>query len=95
MTKRKYKVSGMSCAACVSRVERAVRGMPAVESCEVNLLLGEMTVIGEAEAASVIAAVEGAGYQADVDSGGAERARPNEARRILARLTTASSRIIV
>ena len=95
MTKRKYKVSGMSCAACVSRVERAVRGMPAVESCEVNLLLGEMTVIGEAEAASVIAAVEGAGYQAGVDSGVAERARPNEARRILARLIPSSLLLII
>ena len=49
MPKTKYKVGGMSCAACVARVEKAVGSLSGVESCEVNLLLGLMTVTGEVD----------------------------------------------
>ena len=53
MTKRKYKVTGMSCAACSLRVERAVMGIADVDRCEVNLILGEMNVFGEASPEAV------------------------------------------
>ena len=59
----KYKVTGMSCAACSARVEKAVLAIPGVKSCAVNLLTNSMTVDG-ADAESVIAAVNKAGYGA-------------------------------
>ena len=65
MNKRKFKVSGMSCAACSARVERAVSVIDGVEKCEVSLLLGEMTVIGNSEDGVIISAVESAGYGAE------------------------------
>ena len=58
----KYKVTGMSCAACSSRVEKAVGSLPGVESCSVNLLTGDMSVDGEVTRETVISAVVGAGY---------------------------------
>ena len=64
MKKQKFKVSGMSCAACSARVERAVFGLDSVEKCEVNLLLGEMTVTGELDSSEIVSAVENAGYGA-------------------------------
>ena len=58
----KFKVTGMSCAACSARVERAVGSLPEVESCSVNLLTADMTVVGDVDRERVIAAVEDAGY---------------------------------
>lgn len=58
----KYIVSGMSCAACSARVERAVSSVSGVESCAVNLLTGQMSVTGDAPAEEIIKAVEKAGY---------------------------------
>ena len=46
---RRYQVNGMSCAACVAAVERAVKKVPGVESVAVSLLLGSMTVEGAAQ----------------------------------------------
>ena len=66
---KKYKISGMSCAACVARVERAALDVEGVESCSVNLLLGELRVVGDASDDAVIGAVCAAGYGASVDSG--------------------------
>ena len=43
-----YSVTGMSCAACSARVEKAVSGLSGVDSCAVNLLTGSMTVEGSA-----------------------------------------------
>ena len=43
---KKYKITGMSCAACVARVERAVRSVDGVVRCDVNLLTGTMLVEG-------------------------------------------------
>ncbi len=60
----KFKVSGMSCAACSARVDKAVSSLEGVDSCEVNLLLGEMSVTGSIDDAAVILAVERAGYGA-------------------------------
>lgn len=63
----KYKVTGMSCAACSLRVEKAVSALDGVDVCAVNLLTGSMTVEGEASSEAVIAAVEAAGYGASLD----------------------------
>ena len=59
-----YTVTGMSCAACSARVEKAVSGVSGVSACSVNLLTGSMGVEGTAPAADVIAAVRHAGYDA-------------------------------
>ncbi len=59
----KYKITGMSCAACSARVEKAVRAIEGVSSCSVNLLTNSMTVEG-ADEKSVIEAVVRAGYGA-------------------------------
>lgn len=64
-----YNVTGMSCAACSARVEKAVAKVPGVQSCSVSLLTNSMGVEGEADAAEIIAAVEEAGYGASAKSG--------------------------
>ncbi len=64
-----YSVTGMSCAACSARVEKAVNGVEGVTSCAVNLLTGAMQVEGEASSEAVIAAVTAAGYGASVKNG--------------------------
>ena len=61
---KQYKVTGMSCAACSSRVEKAVSKVSGVESCSVSLLTNSMGVEGTASSAEIIAAVEAAGYGA-------------------------------
>ena len=63
----KYCVTGMSCAACSSRVESAVRKLNNVNEVSVNLLTNSMTVIGTAKPEEVIRAVENAGYGAFID----------------------------
>ena len=63
---QKYDITGMSCAACSSRIEKAVSALDAVEVCSVNLLTNSMTVEGSAAPDLVIAAVERAGYGASV-----------------------------
>lgn len=60
----KYKVSGMSCAACVARVEKAVNKVPGVKSCSVSLLTNSMGVEGSAKTEDIIKAVTNAGYGA-------------------------------
>ena len=67
---QQYDVTGMSCAACSARVEKAVGGVPGVTACSVSLLTNSMGVEGTADAASVIAAVEAAGYGASVKGAG-------------------------
>lgn len=61
-----YTVTGMSCAACSSRVEKAVSKVPGVTSCSVSLLTNSMGVEGSAEAKDIIQAVENAGYGASL-----------------------------
>ncbi|MBR2320022.1 MAG: heavy metal translocating P-type ATPase [Clostridia bacterium] len=61
-----YRVTGMTCAACSARVEKAVRAVEGVDSCAVNLLTNSMVVSGSATAVQVIAAVEHAGYGASL-----------------------------
>ena len=61
---KKYNVTGMSCAACSARVEKAVKGLPGVTACSVNLLTNSMTVEGNAREQDIITAVVSAGYGA-------------------------------
>ena len=61
---KQYQVTGMSCAACSARVEKAVSQVEGVESCSVSLLTNSMGVEGTASPEAVIAAVEAAGYGA-------------------------------
>ena len=66
-----YHVTGMSCAACSSRVEKAVSKVPGVESCSVSLLTNSLGVEGTASPEAVIAAVEATGYGASCKGSGA------------------------
>ncbi len=59
---QKFKVTGMSCAACSTRVEKAVSAVDGVKNCSVNLLTGDMLVEGSADAQHIINAVIDAGY---------------------------------
>ena len=63
---KQYNVTGMSCAACSARVEKAVSKVPGVTLCSVSLLTNSMGVEGSADPAQIIAAVEGAGYGASL-----------------------------
>ncbi|MBQ2058696.1 MAG: cation transporter, partial [Firmicutes bacterium] len=67
-----YVVTGMSCAACSARVEKAVSAVPGVESCSVSLLTNSMGVQGTASSSDIIKAVVDAGYGASLK--GAESA---------------------
>lgn len=73
---KKFNVTGMSCAACSSRVEKAVSKVEGVQSCSVSLLTNSMGVEGSASEESIIAAVEKAGYGASV--AGAEKKQSAE-----------------
>lgn len=68
-----YTVTGMSCAACTARVEKAVSGVKGVTSCSVNLLTNSMGVEGTADAEDIIAAVRNAGYDAVIKKSNTER----------------------
>ena len=61
---KQYTVTGMTCAACQARVEKAVRAVPGVESCAVSLLTNSMGVEGTAAEEAVVKAVTDAGYGA-------------------------------
>ncbi|MCD8232829.1 MAG: heavy metal translocating P-type ATPase [Cloacibacillus porcorum] len=70
---RQYTVTGMSCAACSSRVEKAVSKVPGVTSCSVSLLTNSMGVEGTASDEEIIAAVREAGYDAAPKGGETSR----------------------
>ena len=69
---KQYSVTGMSCAACSARVEKAVSAVEGVEQCSVNLLTNSMAVEGSASEEAVIAAVVAAGYGAKAKGAKAE-----------------------
>lgn len=75
---KKFNVTGMSCAACSSRVEKAVSKIEGVQSCSVSLLTNSMGVEGSASEESIIAAVEKAGYGASVAGGEKKQSAENE-----------------
>ena len=70
---KQYTVTGMSCAACVSRVEKAVKAVEGVDSCSVSLLTNSMGVEGSASSEAIIKAVTEAGYGA-MEKGGSANA---------------------
>ena len=75
-----YQVTGMSCAACSARVEKAVSAVPGVTSCSVSLLTNSMGVEGSASADAIIQAVTDAGYGASLKKSGENKsgsAQPN------------------
>ena len=74
----KFDVTGMSCAACSARVEKAVAKVEGVSQCAVNLLTNSMQVEGSASAEAIIAAVEAAGYGASVHDAAAAPAKTEE-----------------
>ena len=61
-----FNITGMSCAACSSRVESCVNALSGVDECSVNLLTNSMTVSGNATAKEIITAVQKAGYGASL-----------------------------
>ena len=67
-----YTVTGMSCAACSARVEKAVKAVPGVTSCSVSLLTNSMGVEGTANASAIVKAVQEAGYGASPKAAAAE-----------------------
>ena len=73
-----YNVTGMSCAACSARVEKAVSALPGVESCAVNLLTNSMVVEGSAARQEIIRAVEAAGYGASLKGTGSAKETAQE-----------------
>jgi Cu2+-exporting ATPase len=75
---KKFNVTGMSCAACSSRVEKAVSKVNGVKSVSVSLLTNSMGVEGSASDESIIAAVEKAGYGASVAGGKKKQSTENE-----------------
>ena len=68
-----YNVTGMSCAACSARVEKAVSGVEGVDSCSVSLLTNSMMISGSAKPEEIISAVEKAGYGASLKTETAEK----------------------
>ena len=74
-----YNVTGMSCAACSARVEKAVRKVPGVTGCSVSLLTNSMGVEGTATSAAIVQAVQEAGYGASPKAVGAAQAAPANA----------------
>ena len=92
---KQYNVTGMSCAACSARVEKAVSAVDGVSSCAVNLLTNSMMVEGSAADAAIIKAVTDAGYgaapkgaakAAEVDDPLKDRETPLLKKRLLASL---------
>ena len=74
-----YNVTGMSCAACSARVEKAVKKVPGVTSCSVSLLTNSMGVEGTASPAAILSAVQEAGYGASPKSASASKAADTSA----------------
>ena len=70
---KQYIVTGMSCAACSARVEKAVNQVAGVESCSVSLLTNSMGVEGDVLETDIIKAVTDAGYGCSVKSAGNEK----------------------
>ena len=91
----KFKVTGMSCAACSARVERAVGSLAGVESCSVNLLTGDMTVTGSATRVEISAAVVAAGYGVAEEKRQTNTVKDKESGVILARLVTSLLLVLV
>lgn len=75
---KQYNVTGMSCASCVARVEKAVNKVEGVTSCSVNLLTNSMSVDGDVKSSDVISAVEKAGYGASLKGDSSKENKSND-----------------
>lgn len=75
---RQYDITGMSCAACSARVEKAVSALAGVNNCSVNLLTNSMNIDGTASDEDIITAVEKAGYGASLRGQVVKKAESNE-----------------
>lgn len=75
---KQYNVTGMSCASCVARVEKAVNKVEGVTSCSVNLLTNSMSVDGDVKSIDVISAVEKAGYGASLKGNSSKENKTND-----------------
>lgn len=75
---KQYNVTGMSCASCVARVEKAVNKVDGVTSCSVNLLTNSMSVDGDIKSSDVISAVEKAGYGASLKGNSSKENKTND-----------------
>lgn len=84
MSMKQYTVTGMSCAACQSRVEKAVGKVPGVTSCSVSLLTNSLGVEGSAAPEAVIKAVEDAGYGASIKESASDSRKESYSARIAA-----------
>lgn len=84
MSMKQYTVTGMSCAACQSRVEKAVGKVPGVTSCSVSLLTNSLGVEGSAAPEAVIKAVEDAGYGASIKEAASDSRKESYSARIAA-----------
>ena len=78
-----YNVTGMSCAACSARVEKAVSKVPGVTACSVSLLTNSMGVEGTATASAIISAVEQAGYGCSSKSQSSQKESVSDAEKAL------------
>ena len=78
-----YNVTGMSCAACSSRVEKAVNKVPGVTSCSVSLLTNSMGVEGTATASAIISAVKQAGYGCSLKGATSQKESASDAEKAL------------
>lgn len=84
MSMKQYTVTGMSCAACQSRVEKAVGKVPGVTSCSASLLTNSLGVEGSAAPEAVIKAVEDAGYGASIKEAASDSRKESYSARIAA-----------
>lgn len=75
---KQYNVTGMNCASCVARVEKAVNKVDGVTSCSVNLLTNSMSVDGDVKSSDVISAVEKAGYGASLKGNSSKENKSND-----------------
>ena len=91
----KYKVTGMSCAACSARVEKAVGSLDGVESCTVNLLTGDMSVTGSVSRTEVTSAVINAGYGVENEVKEEKGEKDTATRGLLIRLVVSLSLVAV
>ena len=92
---QKFKVTGMSCAACSARVEKAVSGVEGVTECNVNLLTGDMTVNDDADREIVIKAVIDAGYGIESSDSPKTKEKDSGNKKIVFRLVSSCVLLLV
>ncbi|MBR6583592.1 MAG: heavy-metal-associated domain-containing protein, partial [Treponema sp.] len=95
---QKFDITGMGCAACSAKIEKAVSGMEQITSCSVNLLTNSMTTTGPALAEEIIKTVQNAGYGATLaknDQSFEDFSSNSETKAILKRLIYSAGFLLV